>query len=443
MQKKFYEILGKLYDRLNQTPLSAWLFSRSVYQDVKILGKEKRHYYVQKLRRVSGLMILAFLIFLFYLMQGFVGGERSVKEITRPEVYEETQNIIVQVGDKNQIYELEVAPVMLTKDQADVLFQELVEKLDTYILGRNVSLEHVTENLYLPEVIPGYPFEIYWESDKEHIVDTWGTVIREGLIEDEVVILTATFQYKEWLWEEQLGVLVCKEVLTEEEKYERGLRIYLTESEKEQRENSTWVLPESFQGEMLQVRAVEKDYSLLIFSGLVLVAAVAIWIGQDYDLHAERQKRKTKFQEEYVSFVGSLSLYISAGLTLQGAMQNCMSDYIKRNPQDHLLKNALQEFQRDLENGYGFKEAMEKFSYKTDDVNYKRLSGMLTQGMVNGSQGLAEVLLGEVEKMREEKRRQAKIKGEQISTALIAPMMLQLGVIIALIMIPAFTNLQI
>ncbi len=443
MQKKFYEILEKLYDRLNQTHLSAWLFPRSVYQDVKMLGKEKRHYYIQKLSCFASLMIFALLMLSFYLLQWFTDRAESVKEVARPEPYEETQNITIQAGNKNQIYELEVAPVMLTKDQADILFQEVIENLDTYILGQNVSLEHITESLYLPEVIPGYPFEIYWESDKEHIVDTWGNVIREGLIEDEVVILTAIFQYKEWFWEEQLGVLVCQEVLTEEEQYERELRFFLAKSEKEQRENSTWVLPESFQGEVLQVRAVEKDYSLLIFVGLVLVAAVAIWIGQDYDLRAERQKRRTEFQEEYLSFVGSLSLYISAGLTLQGAMQNCMSDYVKRNPQEHLLKNALQEFQRDLQNGFGFIEAMENFSNKTDDVNYKRLSGMLTQGMVNGSQGLAEVLMREVEKMREEKRRQAKIKGEQISTALIAPMMLQLGIIIALIMIPAFTNMQI
>ena len=33
-------------------------------------------------------------------------------------------------------------------------------------------------------------------------------------------------------------------------------------------------------------------------------------------------------------------------------------------------------------------------------------------------------------------------EGEKISTALIAPMMLQLGIVIALIMIPAFMNMQ-
>ena len=85
---------------------------------------------------------------------------------------------------------------------------------------------------------------------------------------------------------------------------------------------------------------------------------------------------------------------------------------------------------------------MERFIEAADDVNYRRLAGLLSQGMVNGAQGLAVLLEKEVDKTREEKRRQSKATGEQISTALIAPMMLQLGIVIALIMIPAFTNMQ-
>ena len=77
-----------------------------------------------------------------------------------------------------------------------------------------------------------------------------------------------------------------------------------------------------------------------------------------------------------------------------------------------------------------------------DDLNYRKLAGLLNQGMLNGTQGLAVLLEKEVIKIREEKRRHSKVAGEKISTALIAPMMLQLGVVIALIMIPAFSGMQ-
>ena len=319
---------------------------------------------------------------------------------------------------------------------------EVADLLNTYILGDNQSLEYVTDNLFLPEKVSEYPFEIYWESDKESIVDTYGTVNREGLAEDEVVVLTAVYQYGDWIWKEQFGILVCKEVLSEEEKYERHLGFLLKDSEKNQRSESKWELPQTFQGEKLDIKVVNDDYTMLILVGLVLAAAVAVWIGQDYDLHTSREKRKEEFQYEYVSFAGSLSMYLSSSLTLQTAMQYCIRDYMKRKPKEHLLRIALQEFQRDLQNGCGFPEAMELFAVKTDDINYKRLAGLLNQGIINGTQGIAGVLEQEVEKVRDEKRRQSKIKGEQVSTALIAPMMLQLGIIIALIMIPAFTNMQ-
>lgn len=442
IQKNMNEIVEKIYGRLRKSRLAVWCFPKAVSQDIAVLGKEENRYYMQKLTYVGGLVIFAIVLFVLFWTQWIIDKTPRVGEIDRPEVYEETQEIVIQAGKLNSTYELDIAPVTLTKEQADEMFHEVIGLLGTYILGQNGSLECVTENLYLPEDISDYPFEIYWESDKEHIVDTMGIVNREGLVEDEVVMLTAIFDYKDWTWEEQFGVLVCKEVLSEEEEYERHLGYLLTESEKNQRGESTWELPETFQGENLSVHAVKEDYTMLILAGLVLVAAVAVWIGQDYDLRADRQKRKGEFQEEYMPFAASLSLYISSGLTLQAAMQYCMRDYVKRKSQDHLLKNALQEFQRDLQNGYGFLDAMESFADKTDDVNYRRLAGILGQGMVNGSKGLAEVLEQEVEKVREEKRRQSKVKGEQVSTALIAPMMLQLGIIIALIMIPAFTNMK-
>ena len=85
---------------------------------------------------------------------------------------------------------------------------------------------------------------------------------------------------------------------------------------------------------------------------------------------------------------------------------------------------------------------MEKLAEVADDANYRRLVGVLSQGMINGSQGLTALLEKEVDRTREEKRRQSKAEGERISTALIAPMLLQLGIVIALIMIPAFMNMQ-
>ena len=81
-----------------------------------------------------------------------------------------------------------------------------------------------------------------------------------------------------------------------------------------------------------------------------------------------------------------------------------------------LIRNARQSFHLEvLLNNYG--------------IPFKKFGGI-------------KFLEKEVIKAREEKRRQCKVIGERISTALLAPMMLQLGVVIALIMIPAFSGMQ-
>ena len=236
--------------------------------------------------------------------------------------------------------------------------------------------------------------------------------------------------------------MLVREVLTEEERYERELGLLLEDAESGQRESGVWELPESFEEEKLEYQIVEEDYTILLLVALVLVAGAAVWIGQDQDLHASRSKRQEAFRAEYVSFAGSLAMYISAGLNLQAAMHLCTQDYLKRKPKEDLLRTALLEFQKNMQNGYGFLEALERLVATADDVNYRRLAGLLSQGMLNGAQGLASLLEKEVDKTREEKRRQSKVLGEQMSTALIAPMMLQLGIVIALIMIPAFTGMQ-
>ena len=192
----------------------------------------------------------------------------------------------------------------------------------------------------------------------------------------------------------------------------------------------------------LQYQKEQDDHTVLFLVLLTIVAGCAVWIGKDQDICNMRNKRKELFQREYVTFVESLSLYISAGINLQTALQFCTSDYIKRTSEDNVLRISLIEYQKDIRNGMSFWEAMQRLVTTADDLSYRKLAGLLNQGILNGAQGLAVLLEKEVIKIREEKRRQSKVAGEKVSTALIAPMMLQLGVVIALIMIPAFSGMQ-
>ena len=431
-----------IYSVLERGRLAYLFFPKEVRQDLWQLHKEEKQYYIQKLQYVIGLILLGGMLVGFYVIQTLFGSNEQVARLERPQAHEDSQEFMLKVGEQEFMYSLEVSPIALTAEEAEALFREAVTVLQHDILGSNISLNAVTENLILPDYLDGYPFDIYWESDREQVVDHVGCVNRTELTEDTVVVLTAEFCYREWLWQEQFGILVLKENLTEEEQYKRALGSFLAAQESAGRKEEVWELPKEFEGEELQYQVVSSDYTLLWLALIIAVAGLCLWFGKDYDLRAARSKRQEIFRAEYAALVSSLSLYISAGMTLQKAMVLCAADYEKRKPQGHLLRLALWEFQKDLENGYSFSAALGRFSEFCDDANYKKLAGLLNQGVLNGAQGLAALLEKEAEQVREEKRRQAKVKGEQVSTALIAPMMLQLGIVIALIMLPAFSSLQ-
>ena len=442
IQKWLQRGLHSIYSYLRKSRYAYLCFPGDIARNLKRMGKDEKTYYEQKITYTGGLILAGIVFGVFYLGCQKVRGEENVTFVQRPAADEEAKEIILQAGNQKEEYRLEIEPRMLSKTEADALAQEFLLKINDYILGENESMDMVTENLFLPIYVDGYPFEIYWESDKEAIIDTAGGVHRVGLKEDEIVILTAVLDYQDWSWEEQFGVMVCKESLSEEASYSRKLGQLLKEAEAAQREKEIWTLPEYFEGEKLSYQQKQKNYDLLIVAGLCVAAGAAIWIGQDYDLKLGREKRQQIFKEEYTTLVSSLALYIAAGMNLQTAVTYCVQDYIERRPEGDFMRECLQDLQKNLRNGQSFSAAMEHFAEAADDANYRKLAGILNQGLLNGSRGLAQILQQEAEMVREDKRRRIKIKGEQMSTALIGPMMLQLGIVIALIMIPAFTGLN-
>ena len=436
------KIAGLLYGILRNSPMDSICFPRAVQSDIAILGVDEEGYYVQKIVFLCQILLVGILLVCLCLSSLWLEQKGYVEQIERPEAYEEPEKIMLKAGRLEDVFLLEIEPVQLTWEEANKQVSLLAEALRTSILGENDSLEQIEKDLFLPDYVEGYPFELVWESDNEQLIDDLGTVNRSGLQEDRLVELAVTFYYREWMWEERFAVLVQKEILTSEEQYTRELGQLLKSSEQLTRESKEWELPDYFGEEALYYQKELKDHTVLWLLLLIIGAAGAVWIGKDQDVHNLRSNRQELFQKEYVAFVESLLLYISAGINLQTALQFCTRDYVKRKPEENVLRTALIEYQKDIKNGVGFWEAIQRLVTTADDLDYRKLAGLLNQGMLNGAQGLSVLLEKEVLKVREEKRRQSKVAGERISTALLAPMMLQLGVVIALIMIPAFSGMQ-
>ena len=85
--------------------------------------------------------------------------------------------------------------------------------------------------------------------------------------------------------------------------------------------------------------------------------------------------------------------------------------------------------------------AYEHFGKRAGLQEYIRLSALLAQNLKRGNSTLLERLREEAEKSGQERLQESKKMGEEAGTKLLVPMVLMLAVVMAVIMIPAFSNM--
>ena len=68
---------------------------------------------------------------------------------------------------------------------------------------------------------------------------------------------------------------------------------------------------------------------------------------------------------------------------------------------------------------------------------------LLIQNLQKGNSGLRAAMEAEADRAFEDRKNQARRLGEEAGTKLMLPMMLMLGVVFAILMIPALLNMQI
>ena len=96
---------------------------------------------------------------------------------------------------------------------------------------------------------------------------------------------------------------------------------------------------------------------------------------------------------------------------------------------------------RELRSGISEGLSYEHFGKRTGLQEYIRLSALLTQNLKRGNSMLLERLREEADKSAEERLQQSKKLGEEAGTKLLVPMVLMLAVVMAIIMVPAFSNM--
>lgn len=93
---------------------------------------------------------------------------------------------------------------------------------------------------------------------------------------------------------------------------------------------------------------------------------------------------------------------------------------------------------RRLRNGIPERQVYRELGEHAKESHYRTLSLLMTQNLQKGNREIAELLKKNAAEAFEERKKRARILGEQAGTKLLFPMMLMLGVVLVILMVPAF-----
>ena len=142
-----------------------------------------------------------------------------------------------------------------------------------------------------------------------------------------------------------------------------------------------------------------------------------------------------------LDLIQKLLLYLGAGLTVRSTFERMAREYQRKMRQGGERLPVYEEVLRtcrELHTGVPENVAYEHFGSRCGTQEYIRLGAQLSRNLKKGSGMLGDRLREECEAAVRERFHRSRQLGEEASTKLLLPMMLMLGIVMIVIMIPAF-----
>ncbi len=404
-----------------------------------------KEYYIKKIGTVLCVLTIGILFSVLSFVKVYV--EHTLTEeryIERNEYGEGTLQAEVTAGFEDgskEDFSLEIGERCFSEEELDTLYEEAAVQLMQTVFPKGTCAEEVRESLNFPKALPGFPFEIQWESNNYELVDYDGQVKNDKLTEKgETVNLTAVFQYIDFRREYIFSVHVLPPLLTKEELRRKTLEDSLVQSERNSIHDESYVLPDTVGGERVKWEE-KKDNSAGLLFLLSLVTVLILYQMKDYELHKQIIAKQEELFICYPEIVNRLVLYIGAGMTVRSAWKKIALERGKGNEQGKRKGYVYREMLftcYEMESGTSEGEAYEHFGRRCGLQQYVKLATLLVQNMQKGNSMMLVQLKEEAETAFTERMNLARKKGEEAGTKLLMPMMLLLGMVMVFIMIPAF-----
>ncbi|MBO5259808.1 MAG: type II secretion system F family protein [Agathobacter sp.] len=338
-------------------------------------------------------------------------------------------------------YFLNVEEQKLSKTQAEEYFSLAKEEIEETFCGENISNEYITFNVQMKESYQNGIVTAQWVLDNYDVVDWEGKII-EGALVSEGTLVNAQVELTCGAYSElySFGFVVYPADKTPQEELLSKIQETFN-SQMEEEGDDVIELPQEVDGIPLSWKVEKPHYALkVLFFGIVIAALLNL--SKREKARKEEEQRKMQMELEYPEIVSKMLILLGSGMSISQMWNRISAQYSDKRAKNHLKESPAYEeilrTWREMEDGESERIAIEKFGKRTGIRCYNRLSQLLIQNMEKGVQGIYGQLEQEAENAFRERKQTAIKMGEEAGTKLLLPMIIMLGVVMAIIIVPAF-----
>lgn len=371
-------------------------------------------------------------------------GELERKEAGAGESIEHLKLTIPELAEEED-YTVTVPEQILSESEREELFTRAERELEERFCGENESVDRITQAVVLPKSFADGLVSADWRFDDYEIMNPDGTINEEAVpAEGAVVMAEAELTYASYRRLYEFPFCVYPRELSSRERVYRELDSYFSE-ESGRSGMSKVTLPQEAGGFRL-IWTAKHEKTGLLFIGLGALAAVLSELSAKQRTAEQKKERERLLMCDYPEMVNKLSLLLGAGMTVTNAWERIVALYEKQRSEGIVgVRPAYEEMRltaREIRDGVGERAAYERFGERCGLRPYRKLSSLIVQNLRKGSKGMTALMAAEADEAFELRKNLAKKLGEEAGTKLLAPMMLMLGIIVVIIMVPAFLSFQ-
>lgn len=357
-------------------------------------------------------------------------------------------SLILNAGDllKDYEYRLTVPASGISSQQAEKYFEQARKEIDDSFFAEGEMPDHVTKDVHMKNSYAEGLVKAEWLLDQSDVVDADGNIISDEIPEEGIPVqASAKLRCGEEQEEYVFSFMVCPPSLTDREQLLKDIQQTLVK-EGEKKGTKTFSLPEKIDGVRLKWNQ-KKEHTVLkvLFFEIVIVILLRLAI-----LERKRtgeKMRKEQMELDYSEMVNKLLILLGSGMSLKQSWNRISTQYLDKRKKKQVPERAVYEemltTNYEICDGESERLAYEKFGERTGLGSYQRLVRILIQNLQTGSRGLCTLLGQEAADALEERKALAKKLGEEAGTKMLLPLILMLGIVIAIIMVPAMLSFNV